>query len=33
MEQQKTGRLIRPAALYIGPRPRESEFAGEAVRQ
>jgi citrate synthase len=22
MEQQKTGRLIRPAATYIGPRPR-----------
>jgi citrate synthase len=33
MEQQKTGRLIRPAARYIGPRPRESEFTGEAVRQ
>ena len=22
MEQQKTGRLIRPAAAYIGPRPQ-----------
>jgi citrate synthase len=33
MEQQKTGRLIRPAARYIGPRPRTLEFTGETARQ